>query len=83
VHCKSADILEEHITSIFKDEKYAVTNCCLRHADFLLPLLFSPGSGGKKHIPPKERLSFKGLHNSILQKTELSVITAVRASNPK
>jgi hypothetical protein len=75
--------LEEHATSIFKAEEYAVTNCCLLYADFLLHLLVSPGNGGKKHIPPKERLSFNGLHSIISQKTELSIITDVTVSNPK
>jgi hypothetical protein len=36
----------------------------------------------RRHIPPKRRLIFNGLHGVISQKTEPFITTAVRASDP-
>jgi hypothetical protein len=35
-----------------------------------------------RHVPPKRRLNFNGLHDGISKKTELFITTAVRTSNP-
>jgi hypothetical protein len=51
--------------------------CYLLHASFLLGLFFDPEDGGR-HVPPKYRLTFKGLHNVISHKIELFITTAVR-----
>jgi hypothetical protein len=37
---------------------------------------------GRRHVPPKCLLPFKGLHAVISQKTEFLITTAVKASNP-
>jgi hypothetical protein len=47
----------------------------------LLGLFFNPEDGGDIFFP-KQRLAFNGLHSVISQKTELFIITAVRASHP-
>jgi hypothetical protein len=39
-------------------------------------------AGGKRHVLPKRRLAFNGLHGIISQKMELFITTAVRTSNP-
>jgi hypothetical protein len=35
-----------------------------------------------RHVPPKRRLTFNGLHGVISHKIELFITTAVRTSNP-
>jgi hypothetical protein len=54
------------------------SSCC-----FKLPLawfIFRPWRG-RRHVPPKRRLTFNGLHGYISQKTEFFITTAVRTSN--
>jgi hypothetical protein len=36
----------------------------------------------RRHVPPKRQLTFNELHGVILQKTELSITTAVRSLDP-
>jgi hypothetical protein len=36
----------------------------------------------RRHIPPKRRLTFKGLHGVIFEKTELFITTVMRTSDP-
>jgi hypothetical protein len=36
----------------------------------------------RRHVPPKRRLTFNGLHSVISQKVELFITTAVRTSDP-
>jgi hypothetical protein len=55
------------------------------HPTFRRAMLL-PSSGSeyktRRHVPPKRRLTFNGLHGVISQKTELFITTAVRTSNP-
>jgi hypothetical protein len=48
---------------------------------FLTRLILRPLSR-RRHVPPKRRLTFNGLHCVISQKIELFLTTAVRTSNP-
>jgi hypothetical protein len=45
-------------------------SCCLIHSDSLHILPFDH-EDDRRHIPPKRRLTFKGLHGVISQKTKL------------
>jgi hypothetical protein len=56
---------------------------CLLHAlCWFLPWLTLRPWGRKRHVSPKRRLTFTGLHGVISQKIELFLTTAVRISGP-
>jgi hypothetical protein len=48
---------------------------------FITPLI-SRLRRRKRHVPPKRRLAFNGLHHMIPQKIKLFITTAVRTSTP-
>jgi hypothetical protein len=50
------------------------------HAGFFLSLLFWPWKW-RRYVPPKRRLTFKGLHSVISQNMVLFITTAMRTSN--
>jgi hypothetical protein len=55
--------------------------CRLFSRWFLACLILRPWRW-RRHVPPECLLTFNGLHGFLSQKTELFVITAVRASDP-
>jgi hypothetical protein len=80
---KSTEISEEHFASIFRVEDYEKPGspCHLLSSWFLSWLTLRPWRW-RRHVPPKCRLTFKGLHNAISQKVELFITIAVRTKYP-
>jgi hypothetical protein len=72
----SIEVSGENIASIFK-----LVLATYFHAGFLLSLFFRPWKW-RRYVPPKRRLTLKGLHGVISQKLVLFITTAVRTSNP-
>jgi hypothetical protein len=71
---KLTDISEEDTVSIFAQAE-------LRSRWFLAWFILRLRRW-RRHVPPKHRLTFNGLHGVISQKIELFIITAMKTSNP-